>query len=259
MRPREDELIDPEVAEQLDAIDATLAGDPVAPRFAELAELALLVSAARAEGMRPEFAAELDRRVEARFGRAPAESSRRGREASPGGRSRRWSWSWAPVWGSGGAAAVAAVLVAVVLVSGGGGSPGPSTGTVAGVTDAKSSAGVTQNAAGGPKATRGTTPAAKTAAPALPHRTARTAPTLTSASSLAAPNAPTATGGGGTAAAGAVNGPAMIIATPAPVPNGRKIVQSSILQLGAPGNRIDAVAQGVFNVVGAVNGIVDRS
>ena len=75
MRPREDEMIDPAIAEQLDAIDATLAGDPVDPRFAELAELALLLAVGRPEGPRPEFAHELDRRVRARFGRVePADA-----------------------------------------------------------------------------------------------------------------------------------------------------------------------------------------
>ncbi len=48
--PRLDEYpFDPEVAAALDAIDATLAGDPVDPEHAELAELALLLVAERPE------------------------------------------------------------------------------------------------------------------------------------------------------------------------------------------------------------------
>jgi hypothetical protein len=44
-----------------------------------------------------------------------------------------------------------------------------------------------------------------------------------------------------------------------PPTNGRKIIQSATLDLGAPANRIDDVAQEVFNVVGSVNGVIDRS
>ena len=54
MRRLDDYPIDPEMAAQLDAIDATLAGDPVDPEHAELAELALLLAAARPE-IDPEF------------------------------------------------------------------------------------------------------------------------------------------------------------------------------------------------------------
>src|ERR1700757_3214793 len=116
MRPRDHELIDPEIAEQLDAIDATLAGDPVDPRFAELAELALLLGADRPEAPRPEFAAELDGRVRARF-----------RSASPpapsGGAARPRRRSWLPALGVAGTA-LAGVVAAVVVVGaiGGGGS-----------------------------------------------------------------------------------------------------------------------------------------
>jgi hypothetical protein len=42
-------------------------------------------------------------------------------------------------------------------------------------------------------------------------------------------------------------------------PNGRKVVQSSQIDLGADPNHIDAVAQEVFNAVGADDGIVDHS
>jgi hypothetical protein len=42
-------------------------------------------------------------------------------------------------------------------------------------------------------------------------------------------------------------------------PNGRKVVQTSQIDLGADPNRIDAVAQEVFDAVGADNGIVDHS
>ena len=44
MRHLDETPIDPEIAACLDAIDATLAGEPVDPRHAELAELALLLA-----------------------------------------------------------------------------------------------------------------------------------------------------------------------------------------------------------------------
>jgi hypothetical protein len=44
-----------------------------------------------------------------------------------------------------------------------------------------------------------------------------------------------------------------------PPQNGRKIVQSAALQLAAAPDRVDDVAQEVFNVVGGVGGIVDKS
>jgi hypothetical protein len=268
MRPREDELIDPEIAEQLDAIDATLAGEPVAPRFAELAELALLLSVARPEAPRPEFAAELDRRVESRFGRAaaaPAASSAGARPA--GGRSRWWhSWSLAPVLGS----AAAAVVVAVVLVNLGGGT-GSSTGTFSALSGSSApsprksapvvaarglastsgqggSGGGSQNAASPAKVILGSVKTVhsaagvKAAAPPAP-----APPALLPAGTIVNQSAQSSVQA------------APETFSPAPLPNGRKIVQSSILQLGAPANRIDAVAQEVFDVVGAVNGIVDSS
>ena len=69
--PRLDDYpFDPEVAAALDAIDATLAGDPVDPKHAELAELALLLVGERPE-IDDEFARRLDRRVAARFASAP--------------------------------------------------------------------------------------------------------------------------------------------------------------------------------------------
>ena len=54
-----DEPIDPEVAASLDAIDAVLAGEPVDARYAELAEVALLLSADRPQ-VPPTFAQSMD-------------------------------------------------------------------------------------------------------------------------------------------------------------------------------------------------------
>jgi hypothetical protein len=61
-----------------------------------------------------------------------------------------------------------------------------------------------------------------------------------------------ATTASGSAAAGAVQ-------SLQPPTTGRKIVQSAQLQLAAPANRIDDVAQQVYNVIGQLNGIVEHS
>jgi hypothetical protein len=99
MRRLDDDMVDPEVEAALVAIDATLAGEPVDPEHAELAELALLLAAGRPEPA-PEFAASLDARVARRFERP-----------------RRFSWKLA----AGVLAPAAAAVVVVVLVAGRGG------------------------------------------------------------------------------------------------------------------------------------------
>jgi Domain of unknown function (DUF4349) len=291
MRPREDELIDPEIAEQLDAIEATLAGEPVAPRFAELAELALLLSAARPEAPRPEFAAELDRRVEGRFGRARAGAASAdgvagasagawaGRAGSARARSRWWgSWSLTPVLGTAAAAAVAIVVVVVSLSGGTGATTFTGTNAVASKASATTTATATKDSSAARGLAPATTPSPAAAgggttkhalsfangqtlhghagggskAPATsraPAASPPARPVINGALTPVVPNQPATTPG--------ASAPETV--SPAPLPNGRKIIQSSILQLGARGSRIDAVAQGVFNVVGAVNGIVDSS
>jgi hypothetical protein len=261
MRPREDELIDPEIAEQLDAIDATLAGEPVDPRFAELAELALLLAAERPEGPAPEFAAELDRRVAGRFGRE-------GRSGSPGGAISRGAprrrWRLGPVLGSAGAALAAAVIAVVVLTSGG----ARPVDLAAHASAPRAAAPPVRAAVGGlvTKTHVPVTTAVPETAPAPVNRkltgtffrgggvhaakATSTAPTLPP---RAGP--PASSGAGGSASSSAT--PASV--SPAPLPNGRKIVQSSVLELGAPGKRIDAVAQEIFFVVRNVNAIVQSS
>ncbi len=200
MKRLDDTPIDPEVAASLDAIDATLAGEPVDPRHAEVAELALLLSAERPV-CREQFAQAMDARVARRFapaaqGAPPARPSR-----------RRQIWTWAPVWGGG--AVAAAIAIAVVLSSGGSGTPNTE---------------FSRLAAGAASST------ASAATPAPSH--------------------------GAVASSAAASAPA---AAPAPPNSGRKIIQSSQLALSTPASRIDAVAQEVFNVVGAQNGFVQRS
>jgi hypothetical protein len=274
MRPREAELIDPEIAEQLDAIDATLAGEPVSPRFAELAELALMLSAGKPDGPGPEFARELDARVEGRFGAGAGSRALAGGGSAGGGsgassrrRARWWgSWGIGPTLGAV-ATAVAAVLIAVAVFTTGGGSRGSTavyhsslssvTRTPATTTAATTSASSAQHHGfsgksfgGGP--VKAGTPAAVPA----PERLSTHGSATAKSPSAAAPApalppflvpAPASTQSG------------VGIPSSAPLPNGRKTVQSSILELGTPAKRIDAVAQEVFNEVRVVNGIVERS
>src|SRR5579875_3637051 len=99
--------LEPEVLAALEAIDATLEGEPVDPEHAELAELALIL---RAERPVPDdaFLARLDRRVGERF-------AERDRLARP------WSWRWwaerRGIAASALAAAAAACIAVAIVVS----------------------------------------------------------------------------------------------------------------------------------------------
>ncbi len=103
MRRGEEMPLEPEVSEALEALDATLAGEAVDPRHADLAELALLLRDARPE-IPPASAEALDERVRRRFvpsAPAGAHGRRRGRR-----------WLWLP---ASGVAASLAVAVAIVV------------------------------------------------------------------------------------------------------------------------------------------------
>jgi hypothetical protein len=198
---RVDEPIDPDIAAQLEAIDATLAGQPVDPEHAELAELALLLAAERPEPA-DQFAAQMDERVGRRFEVEAAVRRRRHR-----------LWVLAPS-----AAGLAATAGVVVALSAGGTGTRP-TATVGVAVPAQSATGASQTATAAEPSQTATTPAG------VPP--------------------PSRSGSG----AGQLQ----------PPPNGRKIIQSAQLSLGAPADRIDDVAQEVFNVIGSANGIVDSS
>lgn len=202
MRRSEDDLFDPEIAETLEAIEATLAGEPVDPRFADVAELSLLLKADRPRAG-AEFARSLDERAAARFAaREPG---------SPRGM-RAWLRSWSfGAFGAAGAAALAGLIAVVVVVSGGSGGGGrPAALTVR--------APATPAAAGRNELLREATPSSSTTSAGTPH--------LNSLQAAA---------------------------------NGRKVIQSATLDLGAPPARVDDVAQEVYNVIGSVNGVVDHS
>jgi hypothetical protein len=209
MRLRDETPLDPEVLASLDAIHAVLAGEPVDPRHAELAELALLLAEERPE---PDSAFEmrLDERVQRRFTAA--------RPPVPTGPRRSW------LWGSL-AGLTTAAAIAVVVVASGGSSPSRVTTRAALSSAASSSAGS----------------AAKVPAPAV-------AP---SAHSPGAANQALST----VVAQGTPTQPAVL----QPPPNGRKVIQGAQLALGTAPNRVDAVAQEVFDVVGQQRGIVNSS
>jgi uncharacterized protein DUF4349 len=228
MRRTDENELDPEIAAQLDAIDATLAGEPVDPGHAEIAELALLLTAQRPE-IDPGFATSLDQRVQGRF---PGRSvDRAPQQAGTGGLRRLWKRSvFEPVAAL--SAGVAAIVVVVVLASsGGGGSSSSASSSTVAVQDA---------------ARPGTSTSASASSSAR-------SPSASSAGSAAANASSSGALGSFVPAARPAQG------APQPVPNGRKIVQSAQLALTTQPDRIDTVAQELYDVVGRENGFVNNS
>jgi hypothetical protein len=289
MRALDDTPIDPQIAAELDAIDATLAGEPVDPQYAEIAELALLLTADRPEPSR-EFLQSLDERVERRFAPPAGSAGRAG--AGPATVWRRLTaWGLGPVWGTAAVGMAAAVAVVIVLASGGSGGSRPnsllrdatlapgvthgpvapqsySAGSSATSTTASSGSGASTTASSGSSAQptpATTTPAPSAQAPAAAKRAAPHAGApvngaafgpLTTGSGSAAGSAGSPSSSSAPAAAGV---PQAASIPPTPQTNGRKIVQSAQLALTAPANRIEAVSQELFNVVGNQSGVVQRS
>jgi Domain of unknown function (DUF4349) len=234
MRQSEDMPLDPELLAELEAIDATLAGEPVDPAHAELAELALLLAATR-ELPSEQFAQTLDARVARRFVAVPAAASPRQRA-----RARFSWWLTRPAFASALAGGLAAVVVATVIASGAL-SSGPARSVVAdgGAIDAhRTSPGVN-----GTLTLGSGTPSAKTPSPAA------TSEKFGTANSNGAP----------------VNGIVNLTqSSPAEVPTpasgtATHVIQSAQLQLTTPNAHIDQVAQEVFNVVSLENGTVQSS
>ncbi|MGZ4176055.1 MAG: DUF4349 domain-containing protein [Solirubrobacteraceae bacterium] len=206
-------------------MDATLAGEPVDPEYAELAELALILRRERPRTS-DTFAATLDDRVERRFAR-PARAAR-------GTGLRRWLFG--PVAGLAAAAAGVAVVIVVAGSSGGGASSASSSSAAAVASQtvaASSSASAGGSAAAAPDVKRAAAP--------------KTALGLNESAAAASSASSSSTSAGSSA-------------VPSPViPGGRQVVQSAQLQLSTAPSRIDDVAQQVFNVVGAEKGFVDNS
>lgn len=229
MRRLDEFPIDPEIAAQLDAIDATLAGDPVDPQYAELAELALLLAADR-PAVDPEFAETMDRRVRTRF--AGAAKGAGDGTAAPGLARRMWAW-WPQVGGL--AAGVAAIALVVVVIGSGGGVGSSSSSSSSAASASRQSFGAASTASS--SASSGSS-AGGTASNSVNHRSALPAPS--SGKVLGVPAAP-------------------IDRALTPPSNGRKIIQSAELALTTVPTRVDTVAQEVFDVIGRENGIVRRS
>ena len=111
--------LEPEVEAALEAIDATLAGDPVDPEHAALAELALILRADRPAVDEP-FAVAMDARVRDRFAQP---SRHRARTPTSARRTaRRWPGRGWLVWAPAGALAAVVLVVALVTLVPGGGS-----------------------------------------------------------------------------------------------------------------------------------------
>src|SRR5579859_737050 len=141
MRLLDDTPLDPEIAASLEAIDATLAGDPVDPAHAAVAELALLLRDER-PGPSADFARRLDQTVARRF--APVGPVDDGKRRRP----RRW-WLWTPAAGL-----AAAVVVAIVIVVGGGSHQAPSYNAIASAPAARVPHASARSAAPGALATK---------------------------------------------------------------------------------------------------------
>jgi hypothetical protein len=226
---RTEEPMDPEVLAQLDAIDATLAGEPVDPDYAEIAELALLLTADRPQ-MDEGFAGTLDEKVARRFVAVPETSA----SARP---RRRWLREFAPIGGVA-TALVAAFVLVIVLPNGSGSSstsssasiPAAGSATVAG----SASSGSAASTARGPARNVGSGHYLRSPDRAFGPATAASAPLRQSFQPSAAQ-------------------------APHPPANGRRIVQSANLELVAAPSRLDTVAQEVFDVVGRENGVVNSS
>ncbi|HEX5194180.1 MAG TPA: DUF4349 domain-containing protein [Solirubrobacteraceae bacterium] len=134
---RRAEPLEPEVEAALEAIDATLAGEPVDPEHAELAELSLILQAER-PAVPESFAATMDARVGDRFGSGAERTS-----ALRLVWRRLWRPGFGPGWlaPAGAMAAVVAVIVVLVSVTGGGGGSRPLSFSAANAGSASSSAG----------------------------------------------------------------------------------------------------------------------
>jgi hypothetical protein len=235
--------IDPEVAATLDAIDATLAGEPVDARYADIAEIALLLAADRPE-VPPAFAHSLDQKVERRFAAPASQRPQRPR------RRRLGSGFWQV---AGALATGLALLVAIVFVASGEHSSSGSSSSAASSSAASSSPGtLTSATSSAGSSSAGSSGAGSNGAAA---RTGKVAPLR-----QAAPTGSTASEGSGVFAppltTPAPGSPAQALQPPT---TGRKVVQGAQLNLSAAPSRIDDVAQEIYNVIGQANGIVENS
>jgi Domain of unknown function (DUF4349) len=240
MRRVDEPPIGPEVRASLDAVDATLAGEAVDPMHAEMAELALLLASDRPR-MATSAADALDAKVARRFSRPTTSRPRR-------------RWLFAP---AGLVALTAVVAVVVVFSPGGSGSVSESsTSAAAPALRAASSGGAASTPAASATPSSGAASAGSRAAASASGGSASSSAGQTAAAPSVPGSAPSSSAGQTTAASSAGSGAGP---SPQPAANGRKIIQSANLNLAVAPNRIDQVAQEVFDVVGAQKGIVNHS
>ncbi len=240
--------IDPEIAATLDAIDATLAGEPVDGRYAEIAEIALLLASDKPQ-VSPAFATSLDAKVERRFAPLGGKTRRFGGGSQKG---RRWSRVWQA---TGAIAAGMAAVVAIAVVAGGGGHGASSASSSSSAALSATPPGTTTSAASG----AGSASPSAGAAASTPSTHSAPSRAAKSQSALVPPtNSTTGSSTSGSSASGSAasstSGPGL-----QPPTTGRKVVQGAQLNLTAAPNRIDDVAQEIYNVVGQANGIVEDS
>jgi Domain of unknown function (DUF4349) len=242
MRLSEDLPLDPDVLAELEAIDATLRGEAVDPIHAELAELALLLAAERPP-MPQDAAQALDEQVARRF--APASAGANPTSQHP----RQPRWVLRPAFGQAlaGLAALAVVAVVVTQVNTGGSSS---------TASSSSSAAASSNSS--PQRLSPASPHGHSAA-STPLRNSLNAAGALSAKKSAANSPSRNLSLAPPSPAESVPNGAFAPAVPTPQANGQKQIQSAQLQLLAAGNRIDAVSQEVFTVVGNQSGIVKSS
>jgi Domain of unknown function (DUF4349) len=221
-----DEPIDPESAATLDAIDATLAGEPVDARYAELAEIALLLSAERPQA-RPGFAHSMDERVARRF--API--------APPAAKEHRRRWWRTGFWEAAGALSAGVALIVALVVLVGGHTGGSSESSSSASSFSATSTAQASSSSSAPRASTGSAGSARGALTAAP--SSHKSPAYAPAATLSTASTPSP--------------------TLQPPTTGRKVVQSAQLQLAAAPNRIDDVAQQVYDVIGQLNGVVESS
>jgi hypothetical protein len=230
MRQSDEFPLDPDIATDLEVIDATLGGLIVDPAHTELAEITLLLAAER-QPPPEEVARRLDARVDFRF--AP-ERDRRPRRHQIFLRSAL----------GGGTAAFAAAVAAVAVLSNG--SPTENLAAVGNHGASTNSGAPLSPRAGVPATARSPRALQQThspgvAAPSIgPNRPAKTLDSIPAANPVA---------GGAIASPNA----------PSPLADGRRIVQSADLELTSANAHVADVGQEVFNVVSQVNGFVVNS
>jgi hypothetical protein len=248
MRGPDNDPLDPEIAGALMAVDATLAGDPVDPEYAELAELALLLRRERPRTS-DAFTARLDQRVERRFARpAPA--------ARGTGLRRLLTGSLAGL-----AAGIAAIALVIIVVGGGGASNTKdfaSNGVGSTVESSSSAAAAATSSAASAGSAPGSAAGGNVAADAKSADAVKRQALAPKPGALASGAASGAASSAATSTSAAASSPQTVIPTP-PNPGKRQIVQSAQLSLAVAPKRIDDVSQEVFDVIGQEKGYVDGS